>query len=98
MKEITTSAEPLASLLDKQDVEDGQTYRPMIFVVEQPVDEGLLLYHTMTKAMLLLSSEEARIYKSNPTALPQLVEKWFLVPSEHDDRLLADRLRMLPNW
>ena len=93
MKEITTSAEPLASLLNKQEVEDGQTYRPMNFVVEQPVDEGLLLYHTMTKALLLLSSEEAKIYKSDPTALPQLVEKWFLVPSEHDDRLLSKQVK-----
>lgn len=89
MKEIKTSAEPLDSLLNKQEARDGQAYRPMSFVVEQPVDEGLLLYHTMTKAMLLLSSEEAKLYKSRPASLPQLIEKWFLVPTAHDDRLLS---------
>lgn len=93
MKEITTVAEPLDSLLNKQEVEDGQMYRPMSFVVEQPVDEGLLLYHTMTKAMLLLSQEEARLYKSRPASLPQLIEKWFLVPTAHDDRLLSRQVR-----
>lgn len=93
MKEIKTSTEPLDSLLNKQEVEDGQTYRPMSFVVEQPVDDGLLLYHTMTKAMLLLSPEEARLYKSRPASLPQLIEKWFLVPTEHDDRQLSRQVR-----
>lgn len=93
MKEITTVTEPLDSLLNKQEVEDGQMYRPMSFVVEQPVDEGLLLYHTMTKAMLLLSQEEARLYKSRPASLPQLIEKWFLVPTAHDDRLLSRQVR-----
>ena len=93
MKEITTIAEPLDRLLNKQEVEDGQTYRPMSFVVEQPVDVGLLLYHTMTKAMLLLSPEEARLYKSRPASLPQLIEKWFLVPTEHDDQQLSRQVR-----
>lgn len=93
MKEITTIAEPLDSLLNKQEAEDGQMYRPMSFVVEQSVDEGLLLYHTMTKAVLLLSHEEAKLYKSRPKALPQLIEKWFLVPIAHDDRLLSRQIR-----
>jgi radical SAM protein with 4Fe4S-binding SPASM domain len=65
----------------------------MYYVVEQPVDEGLLLYHTMTKAMLLLTPEEAETYKTNPTALPQLIEQWFLVPQAHDDRLLSRQIR-----
>ncbi len=93
MKEIITSAEPFDSLLNRQEVEDGQMYRPISFVVEQPVDEGLLLYHTMTKAMLLLSSEEAKLYKSRPASLPHLIEKWFLVPIAHDDRLLSRQVR-----
>ena len=32
------------------------------------------------------------IYKTNPTALPQLVEQWFLVPQSHDDRLLSRQI------
>jgi radical SAM protein with 4Fe4S-binding SPASM domain len=93
MKEIVTVSEPLASLLSKQKVKDGQTYRPMNFVVEQPVAEGLLLYHTLTKSMLLLSPEEAELYRSRPETLPQLIGKWFLVPTAHDDRLLSRQVR-----
>ena len=93
MQTIYQTAKPFDLLLKKQKMAAGQTYRPMYYVVEQPVEEGLLLYHTMTKALLLLTPEEAEIYKTNPTALPQLVEQWFLVPQSHDDRLLSRQIR-----
>ena len=93
MQTIYQTAKPFDQLLKKQKKVAGQTYRPMYYVVEQPVDEGLLLYHTMTKALLLLTPEEAEIYKTNPTALPQLIEQWFLVPQSHDDRLLSRQIR-----
>ncbi len=80
-------------LLKKQKVKSGQQYRPMYYVVEQPVDEGLLLYHMMTKAMILLTPEEAEIYHTNPADLPLLIEQWFLVPESHDDRLLCRQIR-----
>ena len=93
MQAIYQTVTPFNQLLKKQKIRPGQTYRPMYYVVEQPVDEGLLLYHTMTKAMLLLTPEEVEIYKTNPTTLPQLVEQWFLVPQSHDDRLLSRQIR-----
>ncbi len=93
MQTIYQTAKPFDQLLKKQKMAAGQTYRPMYYVVEQPVDEGLLLYHTMTKAMLLLTPEEAETYRTSPTALPQLVEQWFLVPESHDDRLLSCQIR-----
>lgn len=93
MQTIYQTAKPFDQLLKKQKMAAGQTYRPMYYVVEQPVDEGLLLYHTMTKAMLLLTPEEAETYRTSPTALPQLVEQWFLVPESHDDRLLSRQIR-----
>ena len=93
MQTIYQTAKPFDQLLKKQKMKAGEQYRPMYYVVEQPVDEGLLLYHAMTKALLLLTPEEAEIYKTNPTALPQLVEQWFLVPQSHDDRLLSRQIR-----
>ena len=93
MQIIYQTAKPFDQLLKKQKMTAGLNYRPMYYVVELPVDEGLLLYHTMTKALLLLSPEEAETYKTNPTALPQLVEQWFLVPQSHDDRLLSRQIR-----
>ena len=93
MQTIYQTISPLDQLLKKQKVKNGEAYRPMYYVVEQPVDEGLLLYHTMTKALLLLTLDEAETYKTTPAALPQLIEQWFLVPESHDDRLLSRQIR-----
>ena len=93
MQILYQTVKPFDKLLKMQKVKAGERYRPMYYVVEQPIEEGLLLYHTMTKAMLLLSPEEAEIYKTSPTALPQLIEQWFLVPESHDDRLLSRQIR-----
>lgn len=93
MQVIYQTTKPFDQLLKKQRMRHGQTYRPMYYVVEHPVEEGLLLYHTMTKALVLLTPEEAETYKRNPTALPQLIEQWFLVPLSHDDRLLSRQIR-----
>ena len=93
MKIIYDIAKPFDKLLKKQKVKAGEHYRPMYYVVEQPVDEGLLLYHTMTKALLLLTPEEAEVYKTNPADLQELIGLWFLVPLSHDDRLLSRQIR-----
>lgn len=93
MQTIYQTTEPFDQLLKNQEPDVGQIYRPMNYVVEQPVEEGLLLYHTMTKAMVLLTPEEAETYRKTPAALSQLIEQWFLVPQSHDDRLLSRQMR-----
>ena len=93
MKFILPTVKPFDKLLKKQAVKAGEQYRPMNFVVEQHIEEGLLLFHTMTKALVLLSTEEAKLYKSAPSALPDLIGEWFLVPMKHNDRLLSQQMR-----
>lgn len=93
MQIIHEIIKPFDQLLKKQKRQQGETYRLMNFVVEQPVENGLLLYHTMTKALLLLSPEETTLYRQDPTALSQLVENRFLVPLSHNDRLLSRQMR-----
>ena len=93
MQTIYQTAEPFDQLLRNQKLDAGQTYRPMNYVVEQPVEEGLLLYHTLTKAMVLLTPEEAETYRKTPAALTPLIEQWFLVPQSFDDRLLSRQMR-----
>lgn len=93
MQIIYDTVKPFDQLLKKQKVKKGEVYRPMYYVVEQSVDEGLLLYHTMTKALLLLTPEEAEIYKTHPETMPELIGLWFLVPQSHDDRLLSRQIR-----
>lgn len=93
MQTIYQTSEPFDQLLKNQELDTEQMYRPMNYVVEQPVEEGLLLYHTMTKAMVLLTPEEAETYRKTPAALPQLIEQWFIVPQSFDDRLLSRQIR-----
>ena len=53
----------------------------MHFVVQTEVDDGLLQLHNMTKEMVLLSQEEQRVFGHCPTDLPELIDRWFLVPA-----------------
>lgn len=66
-------------------------YRFMTYVVTEQVEEGYLLFHTLTREMLLLTAEEYAHSKD----LPELYEKWFLVPEEMDDMSWADQVRFV---
>ena len=95
MKTILEPIKPFSKLLGKQRRKTDASYRLMNFVVQNPVKEGLLLLHTMTKEMVLLSPEEQQVFENNPTDLPELIDKWYLVPTEHDDRKLSRQLRQV---
>ena len=93
MRTIREMAKPLPGLLGRQRLTPGETYRLLHFVVQQPVDEGLLLYNVLTKAVVVLDPEEARLLAADPASVPGLVESWFVVPQSHDDRRLAQEVR-----
>jgi len=66
-------------------------YRFMTYVLEQRTEDGILLFHTLTREMLLLTEEEyAARYE-----LTELREKWFVVPEALDDMEYADRVRFV---
>ena len=77
---------PTTPLIDQiigpQKRADGQRYRLMTYVVQQPVDDGLLLYNTLMCSMVLLTPDEA----ADITAQRELIDRWFLVPEDYDDR------------
>ena len=58
MRTIREMAKPLPGLLGCQRLTPGEPYRLLHFVVQQPVDEGLLLYNVLTKAVVVLDPEE----------------------------------------
>ena len=93
MKLLQGYAPILSGLLKDQRLQEGESYRLMHFVVQLPVDEGLLLYNVMTRAVVLLTPEEALSMKDNPVSVPELIAKWFAVPQGHDDRKLAREVR-----
>ena len=65
--------------------------------IEQP--EGVLLYHTLTGELILLTHVEAGQLKELsgpvPLALEELVHRWFLRPQGADDMALADQVRQI---
>lgn len=65
--------------------------RWMTYVLAQPVDEGVLVFHTLTREMLLLTAAEY----AAPDGQPELRERWFRVPREMTDKKYADHVRFL---
>ena len=86
---------PTTPLIDQiigpQKRADGQRYRLMTYVVQQPVDDGLLLYNTLTCSMVLLTPDEA----TDITAQRELIDRWFLVPEDYDDRNACREIRQM---
>ena len=64
--------------------------RLMHYVVQQEVDEGVLLYNTLTCALALVTHEEA----AHLTMVEELADHWFLVPEKHDDKRLCKLLKL----
>lgn len=69
----------------------GQGLRWMTYVLAQPVEGGVLVFHTLTQALLLLTPEEY----AAPDSLPELRDAWFRVPMEMNDRKYADQVRFV---
>ena len=91
MKIINPPASTFEQIVGPQKRADGQRYRLMTYVVQQPVDDGLLLYNTLTCSMVLLTSDEA----ADLMAQGELIYRWFLVPQGHDDRKLCQQVRQM---
>lgn len=77
------------NFLGKPKKQDGEQYRLLSYIVQQPVVDGLLLYNVLTRCLILLDKDEA----THITDLDELVAKWFLVPISHDDRKLCHQLK-----
>ena len=73
-----------------QKKEEGKTYRLMHYVVQQEVEEGMLLYNTLTCALALVTHEEAK----NLTEVEDLIPHYFLVPEDHDDKRFCKVLKI----
>ena len=91
MKVIIPTTPLIDKIIGQQKRAEGEHYRLMTYVVQQPVDDGLLLYNTLTCSMLLLTPDEA----NDITGQQELIDRWFLVPEAHDDRKACIEIRQL---
>ena len=91
MKTIIPTTSLIERIIGSQKRAEGQHYRLMNYVVQQPVNDGVLLYNTLTCSLVLLTPDEA----ADITAQPELIDRWFLVPQEHDDRKACREIRQM---
>ena len=89
MRIIIPTRPLIERVIGRQKRVEGQRYRLMTYVVQQPVDDGVLLYNTLTCSLVLLTPDEA----ADITAQRELIDRWFLVPQEHDDRKACREIR-----
>ena len=95
MKQILEQMKATGALMGEQKCSEKEKYRRSYLVKEVPVDDALLLYHTLSGEMLLMSQEEISIAENNePGEIRQkLIQKWFLVPLAFDEKKYVDQIR-----
>ena len=77
----------IEKMLSKKEIIDKDNLRPLCFVFEKEIEEGKLLFNSLTKELLLLEDGEYPI--------EYLFNHRFLVPIEHDDIKFVDEIRNL---
>lgn len=92
MRILSSCPVPFDKLLGSQAVLGGVRYRPSNFTLPLPVDEGTVLYSTLTKAMTLLGHDEAAGLTAGNIP-EELIRDWFYVPEDFGDNLLAREMR-----
>jgi len=91
MQVIIPTTSLVEQIVGRQKRTDGKPYRLMTYVVQQPVDDGMLLYNTLTCSLVLLTPDEA----ADIMVQQELIDRWFLVPQEHDDQKLCRQVRQM---
>ena len=87
MEEVFAGYSAIRDICGKQKSKDG-TYRRSALVLTLPCEEGTLLYHTLTGELLLRGADEP-----DSDIRQTLMERWFLVPEDFDERKHADEVR-----
>lgn len=86
MELILETVSPLKELLGKQKYHPEVKYRKMFYTITNKVKDGLLVYNLMTKAMVLLGHDESDFFSKGEGKIEFLVENWFLVPKDFNER------------
>lgn len=74
-------------------------YRPLRFLLQAQVEDGLLLYNVVTSEMVLLDDSETNMFKSLPSEyssiMDELIARHFLVRDDFDENKSVRELRAL---
>lgn len=94
MKQIIPANDAILQILGNAKTSTEQ-YRMMTCCVPYETEEGILLFHVLTRELLLLTPQEF----SSAEQLPYLRDHWFFVPKNTNDAELISFVRwMLQNY
>ena len=88
MQMISPANETVLAILKRFKTTTEQQ-RMICYCVETPVDDGVLLFNLLTRELVLLTAEEY----ANMGAIPELRDRWFLVPEDAKEKEYADLVR-----
>ncbi len=92
MKIIFKQTASIEQFLSKQNLDKTKKYRRFFYLIDCPVDDGLLVLNTVTYEFLFLSNEEV-VLLENPdldnSTVRYLAEQYFLVPQDFNDKKFA---------
>lgn len=84
-------------LLGTPAISAEKEYHESIYLLKYEIEYGLLVYNVMTREMLLLNDEEKKAFQEKKyienEAYKQLIEKWFLIDNETDERKVLKQIR-----
>lgn len=95
MKRIYEQTKIVEHLLFKQSVNATKKYRRIKYLAECPVKDGFLLMNTLTYEVLFFANEEKGLLNNpdlNDKTVQFLIEQYFLVPTDFDDKKFADQV------
>ena len=87
MKVISKILDSIQKVLGEQEYHADKKYRPITYCKTTFIDDGVLLYSSLTRELLLLSYDEYKDFTNNKTN-EFLVKHWFMVPNDIDDSTL----------
>lgn len=87
MKIISNILSDVKKVIGEQEYIEELNYRSILYHKSLKIKDGFLLYHTLTKELLLLTLNEYNDFINN---IPNnfLVNHWFMIPEDIDERTL----------
>lgn len=91
MEIIRQNIQIILDIIGLQSFIDNQKYRFIKYVFIKHVSDGVVLYNNLTKGMLYLTFEEYSDVSNNK----ELINQWYLVPEEFDDKKFSNQVTQL---
>lgn len=99
MKTVREAIKSITTFLSAQEINSEKQYRRISFCFIEDIDGTSVAYNSLTGEIIELNDAEAEILQKDSVipceATKTLIEKWFLVPTDHDDIQLCEEIRSL---